>query len=107
MEFQSPPRAGSIHGTTSSGTDNKATPEATRASADNNDTEKKVDEVAVVSDMNEDIDPSNEVQGLKLILIHLAICLCTFLVGLVSFHIILSMCTANTSNTEDNDRVGL
>ncbi|KAI0814421.1 MFS general substrate transporter [Xylaria sp. FL0064] len=29
-----------------------------------------------------DIDPSNEVRGLKLILIHLSVCLCTFLVGL-------------------------
>lgn len=33
---------------------------------------------------NEDIDPTNEVQGTKLVLIHLSICLCTFLVGLVS-----------------------
>lgn len=30
-----------------------------------------------------DIDPANEIQGLKLILIHLSVCLCTFLVGLV------------------------
>lgn len=35
------------------------------------------------TDITEDIDPANEVQGTKLILIHLSICLCTFLVGLV------------------------
>lgn len=37
------------------------------------------------SDIQEDasIDAENEVQGLKLILIHTAICICTFLVGLV------------------------
>lgn len=33
---------------------------------------------------NQDIDPENEVKGLKLVLIHISICLCTFLVGLVS-----------------------
>jgi hypothetical protein len=32
-----------------------------------------------------DIDPKNEIQGSRLILIHTALCLCTFLVGLVSF----------------------
>ena len=31
-----------------------------------------------------DIDPDNEVKGIKLLLIHTGICLCTFLVGLVS-----------------------
>lgn len=35
-------------------------------------------------DTLEDIDPENEVQGIKLLLIHIAVCLCTFLVGLVS-----------------------
>jgi hypothetical protein len=29
------------------------------------------------------IDPENEVTGAKLILIHIGICLCTFLIGLV------------------------
>ncbi|CAH0021576.1 unnamed protein product [Clonostachys rhizophaga] len=33
-------------------------------------------------DTLEDIDPENEVQGIKLLLIHIAVCLCTFLVGL-------------------------
>jgi MFS family permease len=36
-------------------------------------------------DISEDIDPRNEVQGTKLVLIHIAICLCTFLVELVSY----------------------
>lgn len=31
-----------------------------------------------------DIDPENEVKGISLLLIHTGICLCTFLVGLVS-----------------------
>ena len=31
-----------------------------------------------------DIDPVNEVKGIKLLLIHTGICLCTFLIGLVS-----------------------
>ena len=39
---------------------------------------------AVKIDISQDIDPANEVQGARLVLIHLAICLCTFLVGLVS-----------------------
>lgn len=34
-------------------------------------------------DISQDIDPENEVTGIKLVLIHIAICLCTFLVGLV------------------------
>lgn len=34
------------------------------------------------TDITDDIDPANEVQGTKLILIHLSVCLCTFLVGL-------------------------
>ena len=42
------------------------------------------DEDTARSNINEDIDPDNEVRGMKLIIIHLAICLCTFLVGLVS-----------------------
>ncbi|KAI1420133.1 MFS general substrate transporter [Xylaria sp. FL1777] len=33
-------------------------------------------------DINDDIDPENEVIGVKLLLIHIAICLCTFLIGL-------------------------
>ncbi|KAI0466914.1 major facilitator superfamily domain-containing protein [Xylaria cf. heliscus] len=33
-------------------------------------------------DINDDIDPENEVTGVKLLLIFIAICLCTFLIGL-------------------------
>lgn len=32
-----------------------------------------------------DIDPENEVKGIRLLLIHTSICLCTSLIGLVSF----------------------
>ncbi|KAI0104523.1 hypothetical protein F4814DRAFT_452643 [Daldinia grandis] len=35
------------------------------------------------SDVSQDIDLKNEVPGLKLLLIHISLCLCTFLVGLV------------------------
>jgi len=38
----------------------------------------------VKTEISEDIDPNNEVQDMKLVLIHLVICLCTFLVGSVS-----------------------
>lgn len=40
--------------------------------------------VEAQNDINDDIDPENEVTGVKLLLIHIAICLCTFLIGLVS-----------------------
>ncbi|KAK2592796.1 hypothetical protein QQS21_009500 [Conoideocrella luteorostrata] len=35
------------------------------------------------NDISQDIDPDNEVQVAKLLIIHTAICLCTFIVGLV------------------------
>ncbi|ETS76587.1 hypothetical protein PFICI_11974 [Pestalotiopsis fici W106-1] len=53
--------------------------------------------------INEDIDPRNEVQGVKLILIHLAICLCTFIVGL-DFNLIATavpVITAEFDSTRD------
>ena len=34
-----------------------------------------------------DIDPANEVKGVKLLLVHAGICLCTFLIGLVGLGI--------------------
>ncbi|CAJ2513953.1 Uu.00g020720.m01.CDS01 [Anthostomella pinea] len=40
------------------------------------------DAVETEVSMGDDIDPADEVRGLKLVVIHLAICLCTFLVGL-------------------------
>lgn len=36
------------------------------------------------TNITDDIDPANEIQGLKLVLAHFSICLCTFLIGLVS-----------------------
>lgn len=36
--------------------------------------------------LDQSIDPENEFKGLKLILIHSAMCLCTFLIGLVRLH---------------------
>ncbi|KAK7733716.1 hypothetical protein SLS53_008183 [Cytospora paraplurivora] len=54
-------------------------------------------------DINEDIDPANEVQGTKLVLIHLSICLCTFLVGL-DFNLIATavpVITADFNSTRD------
>ncbi|KAI0874256.1 major facilitator superfamily domain-containing protein [Hypoxylon argillaceum] len=40
--------------------------------------------VEAQNDINDDIDPENEVTGVKLLLIHIAICLCNFLIGLVT-----------------------
>lgn len=42
---------------------------------------------AVKTDITGDIDPANEVQGVRLLLIHISICLCTFLIGLVSVNL--------------------
>lgn len=58
---------------------------------------------AVAVDISEDIDPANEVQGTKLVLIHVAICLCTFLIGL-DFNLIATAVpaiTAEFSSTRD------
>lgn len=38
------------------------------------------------SEPTNDIDPEDEVTGVRLYLIHTIICLCTFLVGLVRYH---------------------
>ncbi|RDA91790.1 hypothetical protein CP533_2822, partial [Ophiocordyceps camponoti-saundersi (nom. inval.)] len=56
-----------------------------------------------VDDMSQDIDPGNEVRGVKLMLIHIAICLCTFLVGL-DFNLIATavpVITAEFSSMRD------
>ncbi|KAI1345531.1 major facilitator superfamily domain-containing protein [Xylaria sp. FL0043] len=55
--------------------------------------------------VNEDIDPENEVQGTKLILIHLSICLCTFLVGL-DFNLIATAVPVITSEFNSTRDVG-
>ncbi|KAH9884989.1 MFS general substrate transporter [Xylariomycetidae sp. FL2044] len=54
----------------------------------NTDQEKHGDHPGPDTDgISQDIDPANEVTGVKLVVIHVAICLCTFLVGL-DFNII-------------------
>ena len=50
--------------------------ESPQGHVSSNSTEKEPPEM--------DIDPENEVKGIKLLLIHTGICLCTFLIGLVS-----------------------
>jgi ABC-type Fe3+ transport system permease subunit len=60
--------------------DSAANPSTGSSDLANTNTEPKT---VVKTDISEDIDPANEVQGTRLILIHIAICLCTFLVGLV------------------------
>lgn len=55
------------------------------------------------NDISGNIDPANEIQGLKLILIHVALCLCTFLVGL-DFSLIataIPVITAQFNSTRD------
>lgn len=78
--------------------ENTKTPEPKTNLADSNEVqppEQKQQETSLVdssldqrNDMNQDVDPENEIQGIKLVLIHTAICLCTFLVGLVSSRVI-------------------
>ncbi|KAJ8119220.1 hypothetical protein ONZ43_g3789 [Nemania bipapillata] len=53
----------------------------------------------------EDIDPRNEVKGTKLVLIHLSICLCTFLVGL-DFNLIATAVPVITSEFNSTRDVG-
>jgi hypothetical protein len=50
------------------------------------DVDMKTKEQVIQQPQVEDatIDPENEVTGIKLLLIYIGICLCTFLVGLVS-----------------------
>ncbi|KAK4169836.1 putative HC-toxin efflux carrier [Cladorrhinum sp. PSN259] len=56
-------------------------------------------------DITEDIDPANEVTGPKLLLIHLAICLCTFLVGL-DFNLIATAIPVITSEFNSTRDIG-
>ncbi|KAH4161849.1 hypothetical protein HBI04_127330 [Parastagonospora nodorum] len=51
------------------------------------------------------IDPENEVTGIKLLLIHIGICLCTFLVGL-DFNVIATAVPVITSRFNSLDDVG-
>lgn len=61
---------------TQNDTKRDSTTEATRA-------EKGVHVESNETGTDYSIDPENEVTGAKLLLIHLGICLCTFLIGLV------------------------
>ncbi|KAK0631019.1 major facilitator superfamily domain-containing protein [Bombardia bombarda] len=56
-------------------------------------------------DISEDIDPENEVQGPKLVLINIAICLCTFLVGL-DFNLIATAIPSITAEFDSIRDVG-
>ncbi|KAI6083461.1 MFS general substrate transporter [Hypoxylon rubiginosum] len=57
------------------------------------------------TDITDDIDPANEVQGTKLILIHLSVCLCTFLVGL-DFNLIATAVPIITSEFNSTRDIG-
>ncbi|KAK4116027.1 MFS general substrate transporter [Canariomyces notabilis] len=59
----------------------------------------------VKTDISEDIDPANEVQGTTLILIHVAICLCTFLVGL-DFNLIATAVPVITTEFDTTRDIG-
>ncbi|AEO62944.1 uncharacterized protein THITE_2141153 [Thermothielavioides terrestris NRRL 8126] len=60
---------------------------------------------AVAVDISEDIDPANEVKGTKLVLIHVAICLCTFLIGL-DFNLIATAVPAITAQFNSTRDIG-
>ena len=55
------------------------TPELDEKDSANNTAEEELEKAPEY-----DIDPENEVTGVKLLIVHTGICLCTFLVGLVS-----------------------
>ncbi|KAL2020338.1 hypothetical protein VTK56DRAFT_8566 [Thermocarpiscus australiensis] len=57
------------------------------------------------NDITEDIDPANEVAGARLVLIHLSICLCTFLVGL-DFNLVATAVPVITSDFASTRDIG-
>ncbi|OTB18374.1 hypothetical protein K445DRAFT_55418 [Daldinia sp. EC12] len=57
------------------------------------------------TDISEDIDPANEVQGLRLLLIHISICLSTFLVGL-DYNLIATAIPVITSEFNSTRDIG-
>ncbi|KAI1761976.1 MFS general substrate transporter [Hypoxylon sp. FL1150] len=71
--------------------------------------EKALEEAQIKADASSaaqgSIDPENEVQGMKLILIHTALCLCTFLVGL-DFNLIATAIPVITSEFDSIRDVG-
>jgi hypothetical protein len=62
--------------------DTHQTPSKMEQRGNSSDPENSTTKLAAPQDLS--IDPENEVKGAKLLIIHLCICLCTFLVGLVS-----------------------
>lgn len=74
----SPPPSQKAHDTSKSSSEKKATASV----------ESSVEPGVEPSVPTNDIDPDDEVTGIRLYLIHTIICLCTFLVGLVSHHIL-------------------
>ncbi|KAI0891816.1 MFS general substrate transporter [Annulohypoxylon nitens] len=60
---------------------------------------------AVKTDITGDIDPANEVQGVRLLLIHISICLCTFLIGL-DFNLIATAIPVITSEFNSTRDIG-
>ncbi|KAI0388354.1 MFS general substrate transporter [Xylariaceae sp. FL0594] len=67
--------------------------------------QKPIDKDATAPVIHDDIDPENEVQGTKLVLITLSICLCTFLVGL-DFNLIATAVPVITSEFDSTRDVG-
>ncbi|KAI1207107.1 MFS general substrate transporter [Annulohypoxylon truncatum] len=57
------------------------------------------------TDISQDIDPANEVQGVRLLLIHISICLCTFLIGL-DFNLIATAVPVITSEFNSTRDIG-
>ncbi|KAI2472648.1 MFS general substrate transporter [Annulohypoxylon bovei var. microspora] len=57
------------------------------------------------TDISEDIDPANEVQGVRLLLIHTSICLCTFLIGL-DYNLIATAVPVITSEFNSTRDIG-
>ncbi|KAK4234572.1 putative HC-toxin efflux carrier [Achaetomium macrosporum] len=70
-----------------------------------NDKPAGKDAAAAKADISEDIDPANEVQGTKLVLIHVAICLCAFLVGL-DFNLIATAVPVITTEFDSTRDIG-
>ncbi|KAI1656409.1 MFS general substrate transporter [Daldinia decipiens] len=63
------------------------------------------DDASNGNDVSQDIDPKNEVTGVKLLLIHISLCLCTFLVGL-DFNLIATAVPVITAQFDSIRDVG-
>ncbi|KAI0477870.1 MFS general substrate transporter [Xylariaceae sp. FL0804] len=60
---------------------------------------------APMTTISDDIDPANEVRGVKLVSIHLAVCLCTFLIGL-DFNLIATAVPVITTDLKSTRDIG-